>query len=204
MMKLKVAYKLEPKQVQKTVKNIENSLSDLIKKVMAEETTFQKECKKLETCSQEGFPQKRDEIINALNQYEFYENISEDSRKLLDYDLFHTELKELKGKKFKYDTGTVGGLAGLLGFGTVAAFTILTFPEFYFLSAMASGLSGMASLFLTLEKPDLKNRAPLKHHVSMRTYHKIIQKSKDADDFMVDMPLLKKTYLPLYETLSKN
>lgn len=79
-MDLEAEYGLKLEQIRTTIKNIKSSPNELVKKVLAEETTFEEECRRLETCTKEEFYHRRDELIEALNHYDFNKTINEDEK----------------------------------------------------------------------------------------------------------------------------
>lgn len=194
-MALEIGHELEPEQILSTIKNIENSSNELVKKVLAEETTYEKECKKLETYAEEEFYQRRDELVDALNRYEFKGLVHEEQKRLLEYKLLHKELKILEKKKIKKKAATFSLVPGTGG---------LTFLAYMFDPILAVGV-GLASIYIGcilgyivgdgISK--INKREPLNESIALRTYHKLLNKSKDADSFMKDLPFLKENYMPL-------
>lgn len=192
-MTLKIGYDLNLKQIQSTINNIENSSNELVKKILAEETKYKTECKKLENYAKEEFYQKRDELVDALNQYNFGKIVSKEQKMMLDYKLFHKELNALKKKKMKWRTlwGTLPGAGGL-------TYLVSTFdPLLAVFTATFIGISCLvASIGAEIEISEL-NEQPPKEYITMEPYYALRKKSEDADKFMHDFQFLKE--IPLYK-----
>lgn len=197
-MALKIGNDLKPEQIQTTIDNIRNSSNNLVKKILAEETTYKEECENLKTYDKEEFYQKRDKLVDALNHYTFNDNISEDEKNKLNYELFHKELKKLKQKIKKRERirvgGVLGGLPGLgayiTGFALGEPITVFIGLAFMVLSPIALGLSGRA---------DKLEKNPPKKFLAMKTYYKLINKSRASDTFMEDLHGLAKNFESLKE-----
>lgn len=201
-MTLKIGYRLSPEEIQTTIANIEHSSNDLVKKVLAEETTFRKECKKLEDYAKKEFYQKRDELVEALNHYNFFGIIGGDKKKMLDYEVFHLELKKLKKKKTKLKITAWSGLPGATGL-TYLAFIVDPFllgPMTAILGCMGGVIASTVGAAKTY---DLNSILP-SGFIVLKTYYDLKAKSKDADKFMQDYQILKEKYLPLYKVSNKD
>jgi len=201
-MKINITHSLEPEQIESTIKNITDSSNDLVQKVLAEEITFKERCEKLETCGKEEFYEIRDELVDALNQYDFDETITEKKKGMLNYELFQKDIKELKKtKKFLKNlfwSVPSGGLSM-----TVAA-GILFGP----LGAVATGMisfviSTCTTVYGAEELGSLK-RQPPKNLLTMKAYYHIAYNSVRADNFMKDIKTLKSDYPDMYKILTKD
>lgn len=182
----KTKYDLKPEQIQTTILNIKSSSNDLVKKVLAEETTFREECQKLETYAKEEFYQRRDELIEVLNQYDFEEIISEDKKNKLDYEILHKEFKKSKRKN------TLTGLSGAPS-GAAIAYLISLFDgglSLIGLTIVMSIYSGLGLATSNLIARTLRGSLP-KKSVAMKVYYDLMGKSIKADRFMNDFRKLE-------------
>ena len=179
------------------IKNVRTSSNDLVKRVLAEETTYRKESKKLMTCGEKEFYLQRDKLVDALNLYEHWEigpPITETDKENLDYKLLHSELKEFKKKKLRLNLTSTGlslgtvGLVALYGIGMAAGSVIVALPAFL---GWVGGLSG--SLIAFMERGCLSETF-LSSHLALRSYIDILKKSKKADEFTHDIPSLEEMY----------
>ncbi|MBL7100586.1 MAG: hypothetical protein ISS23_01385 [Nanoarchaeota archaeon] len=199
-MKLKIAYDLKAEEITDTIKNIKTSSNNLVKKVLAEETTFQKECKKLESYDKEEFYQKRDELADALNHYKFGEIIEEKEKTAFDYESLHEELKVLRKKKniikgITWSSWSSG--AGGAGLGLFGAATGLIPVALIGIMAMLVG----AGVGIGADNKLEKLRDNPKGFITIREYLVLEEKSVEADEFMQDFRFLKDNILPFYEDL---
>lgn len=199
--------RLEPEQIQTTITNIRNSPNELVKKVLAEETTYKRECENLKNYNEEEFYQRRDELVDALNHYTF-NDINEDEKKL-DYELFHKERKKLKQKIKKWKRIGIGGLLGGLPGGVGAFITgcALCEPITLLIGCIAMILSPIALKPLDkaeeLEKIARLEKIPPKKFLAMKTYYILKDKSAEADRFMEDIQLFKK-HSYVYKNLNED
>lgn len=181
----KIIHCLGQNQAQNMKTIIKNSSDTLIKKVLAEKTTFQKEHKKLRADSELKFYNRRDELINTLNKYGFGEVISNEEKKLLNYD--QIKLTKSKNKKERISLLAVFGGLSLIGIG-------ILYPPFLPQIALLKGssvLSGMGLLFYgKMKVMDLKNMS--ENYAAMREFDILKGKSKQLDDFVHDIKLMEK------------
>ena len=186
------------------IKNVRTSSNDLVKRVLAEETTYENESKKLMTYSEEEFYSQRDKLIDALNLYNnawIGPPTEEIDKETLNYELLHSELKELKKKKLMLNIVVPGLIIGGVGFfslflaGLVVESVILT------LSAYTGTLgSSIRATTTVIDRSTLRSKKFLPHHSALRSYACILKKSKRADDFTHDMPFLEEEYPVKYES----
>ena len=196
------AYYLSKDDSIQVIKNVRTSSSDLVERVLAEETTYENEAKKLISYNEEEFYSRRDKLIDALNLYEHWDigpQIGEMDKDNLDYTQFHSELKELKKKKLNLTlkaTGIVLGTAGLLTFAFAGMVTGLAITGLFgYLGGM--GISGGATLIGNRISLNSKNFLP--DHSALRSYASILRKSQSADGFTRDIPFLEGIYPIKYE-----
>ncbi|MBL7100512.1 MAG: hypothetical protein ISS23_00995 [Nanoarchaeota archaeon] len=174
------------------IKDINISSNNLVKKVLAEETTYVKECKNLTRVkNEEDFYKKRDELVEALNLYGPDLNFKEEEKNKLEYKAFNKEIKELKIKK---KLGYVGHYYTSLGFfalgQTFAALSICPPLGMIFLA----GQLGTCVLSLyNFKGGKFGSKGYLEHHTALKTYVDVVEKSKKADDFMCDLSKLEKS-----------
>ncbi|MBL7100711.1 MAG: hypothetical protein ISS23_02025 [Nanoarchaeota archaeon] len=202
MSKLKIAYSLQPEEIVKTIDTLEKNPSGLVQKVFEKEATFLGECKGLIRCNEEEFYGKRDELVHALNLYDFGPIIEDSERTMFDYKLFHRDLAVLKKEKRKSYTITGSGFPTGTGLTILSAF-LFGGPAALFvgmLSLFGAAISTVcgAEGLLNAKRYDVNNTIVLK------TYGSLVRKSVDADNFMKDLPFLKEEYLPVYEKLKKD
>lgn len=199
-MPLEIGHNLDPEQIKRTISNIENSSNELVKKVLAEETTYKREHEKLKTYGEKEFYQRRNELIDALNHYTFNETISEKKKNILNYKLFHRELEDLKKEKRGLKAMAWGGVPSATGL-TYLLFTID--PILAGVLGVFIGIAGIgASIAGAVDTNDLNKKAP-EGFVVLRMYYDLRSKSKNADKFMKDFEILK-DYPGLYEDLNEN
>lgn len=181
---------LNPEDVNETVKNIRTTSNGLVKRVLAEETTYTEECKKLMKYDKKEFYQKRTELIDALNLYKFNPYIDGEEKTNLNYELIHSELKELRNKKRKWNFGTAGLFLGTAGFFTLMSISIITVSPLLAILGYFGGWGGLLTGVGSIAKrPDIGSF--LVHHVALVTYSNILGRSQNADNFMNSVSFLK-------------
>ena len=189
-------YILHPIEIIQVIKNVRTSSNDLVGKVLAEETTFEKECKKLESYDKEEFYQKRDELVDALAHYKFGEIIEE--KTTLDYKLFRTELKALKKGKKQINRLVRGGLGSGTGGASIAIFGAVTGMLPITLGGLTIELIGLG-MALRIAGKRIKLNNYQKEFTTINEYRTLEQKSKQADEFTYDISFLEWRYPIEYE-----
>ncbi|MBL7100380.1 MAG: hypothetical protein ISS23_00325 [Nanoarchaeota archaeon] len=202
-MALKIAHNLPLNCIIQIIKNVKTSSNDLVKRVLAEETTYVKESKKLMSYNEEEFYSQRDKLVEALNLYDAWgigPQIDEEVRKSLNYKLFKSELKELKNKRLIFDLGVGGFILGAAGLFTLTGIGIVIDSILLVYFSCCGGIGSLAGAgVLSGKRIDSSSKKFLPNHLALKNYASILEKSKKADDFTHDIPFLEEIYPVKYE-----
>ncbi|MBL7100585.1 MAG: hypothetical protein ISS23_01380 [Nanoarchaeota archaeon] len=190
-MELKIVYRLKTEEISDTMRNIESSSNNLVQKVLAEETTFVGECRKLGSYDKEEFYQKRDELADALNHYRFGEIIEEKEKMVLDYKLFCTELNALKKRRNKIKGANYGGWGSGAGGVSLTVLGLISGMLPVSLIGLITICVGGGVGLCAVDRLEKLDDDPGKGFMTINKYLVLEKKSEEADEFMYDFKCLK-------------